>query len=149
MAVLVDTGVLLRQFVPSDPGCERIHRALKQLRRGGAPATTFQNIAEFWNVSTRPPSSRGGYGLPATAVEARVRFIERRFRIITESFDSYVIWRNLVKKHALSGVAVHDARLAALVLSAGFESILTLNPRDFRRNKADKISCITPDEILS
>lgn len=148
MTVLVDTGVLLRQFVPSDPECERIHQALKRLRHGGAPATTFQNIAEFWNVSTRPLSSRGGYGLPATVVEARVRFIERRFRVVTESFDSYVIWRDLVKKHALSGVAVHDARIAAILLSAGFGSILTLNPRDFRRYEADNISCVTPGEVI-
>ncbi len=101
------------------------------------------------NVSTRPLSSRGGYGLSAAVVEARVRFIECRFQIVTDSFDSYLIWRDLVRKHALSGVAVHDARLAAILLSEGFDSILTLNPRDFRRYEADKISCVTPDEIIN
>lgn len=79
MSVLIDTGILLRLFVPADPVCQAIRDAVMHLRRHDRVATTFQNIAEFWHVSTRPPTARGGYGLSPIVVEARVRFIERSF----------------------------------------------------------------------
>jgi predicted nucleic acid-binding protein len=64
MPTLVDTGILLRGFARTDPQYSDIRRALLKLRRQGEEfLTSFQNIAEFVNVSTRPASARGGYGL--------------------------------------------------------------------------------------
>jgi predicted nucleic acid-binding protein len=59
MPTLVDTGILLRGFVRQDPQYREIRRALLRLRRDSEELlTTFQNIAEFVNVSTRPTSAR-------------------------------------------------------------------------------------------
>lgn len=64
MDVLVDTGVLLRLIITSDPGHFEARRAIKLLRaRGDKLVTLTQNAAEFWNVCTRPTSARGGLGL--------------------------------------------------------------------------------------
>ncbi len=55
MQYLVDAGVLLRLFDQSDSEHMTILKLFTSLRREGQNlATCPQNIAEFWNVSTRP-----------------------------------------------------------------------------------------------
>ena len=78
MRVLVDTCVLLRVFDRSDVAQQRlVFRALRKLwSNGDELVTTAQNIAEFWNVSTRPVTARGGYGLAVPIVEQRVQVVE-------------------------------------------------------------------------
>jgi predicted nucleic acid-binding protein len=45
----------------------------------------------------------------------------------------------------LTGVAVHDARLVAVMLARGIGSIVTLNERDFRRYSG--IAVLPPDKV--
>ena len=97
------------------------------------PVTSAQNIAEFWNVCTRPASARGGYGLSVTETERRVRLLERLFRVLTEIPAAYPLWRNLVVAHGVQGVQVHDARLVALLQAHGITHVITLNGADFAR----------------
>ena len=90
MQYLVDTGVWLRLFDRPDPEQPTIRNALCALRSSGhSLATCPQNIAEFWNVSTRPASARGGYGKSVATTERRVQFIERASTILAESPVSY------------------------------------------------------------
>ena len=59
MQILVDTGVLLRAFDRAAPEQRSIFRALRKLwSENHDLVTTSQNIAEFWNVSTRPAQAR-------------------------------------------------------------------------------------------
>jgi predicted nucleic acid-binding protein len=149
MPVLVDTGILLRAFVPADPDCGTIRSALHQLRRENEDlVTTFQNVAEFWNVSTRPATARGGYGVPVKMVKARVQFIERLGRRVIENDDVYREWKRLVARYDVKGVAVHDARLVATMLVHGIGRVLTGNDRDFRRYDAEGISGVTPQMLV-
>jgi predicted nucleic acid-binding protein len=149
MPVLVDTGILLRAFVPADPNCAPIREALMRLRRQNEQlVTSFQNIAEFVNVSTRPVSARGGYGLPLKIVEARVAFIERLGRRLPEIEATYQRWKGLLSKYGVTGVGVHDARLVALMLSHGVQQVITFNDRDFRRYEPEGIKVLTPQSIL-
>jgi predicted nucleic acid-binding protein len=98
--ILVDTGVLLRAFDRSAPEQRAIFRALRKLwSENHELATTSQNIAEFWNVSTRPASARGGLGLPVSVVEARVKVIEKLGAVLPFSTDAYHEWRRLVVQH--------------------------------------------------
>ena len=106
-------------------------RRLKQ--RGEELVTAAQNVAEFWNVATRPPSAHGGYGLSIAEAEHRLRITERLFSVVTESPTSYTFWRNLVRSSAVQGVQVHDARLVAIAQAHGITHILTLNVADFVR----------------
>ena len=58
MQYLVETGVLLRLFDRTDPVHDDIRKGLQLLRQvGHSLAVSSQNIAEFWNVSTRPSSA--------------------------------------------------------------------------------------------
>jgi len=77
MLVLIDTGILLRLLEPSDPHHASIRAALWTLRgRGDTLVTSAQNAAEFWNLCTRPASTRGGLGLTVVETNRRLRIID-------------------------------------------------------------------------
>jgi|SRR3990172_7194277 len=150
MPTLIDTGILLRGFARTDSQYRDIRRALLKLRRQGEEfLTSFQNIAEFTNVSTRPTSSRGGYGLSVEMTDKRVQFIETACRVVTETPSSYARWRDLVIRHRVSGVAVHDARLIAVMLVHGAQKLFTLNEGDFRRYEPEGIVVVTPQSLVA
>jgi predicted nucleic acid-binding protein len=150
MPTLVDTGILLRGFARNDSQYNEIRQALRKLRyQGEELLTSFQNIAEFHNVSTRPTAARGGYGLSNDVAQKRVAFIERACRVVTESPSSYGLWRDLLSRYGVNGVAVHDARLIAVMLDYGVRRMLTLNERDFRRYEPEGIRIATPQFILA
>lgn len=148
MRVLVDTGILLRAFDRSD--VERHRRIVRALRKlwsdNDELVTTAQNIAEFWNVSTRPVQARGGYGLPVAIVEQRVRVIERMGAILPFSRTAYLEWRRLLTLLQITGVAVHDARIVATMQESRITHIITLNDADFHRYPG--ITVLTPETVL-
>jgi predicted nucleic acid-binding protein len=60
MRVLVDTNILLRSAQPTHPLCSEATSAVsKLLRQEDAVFFCSQNIAEFWNVATRPAEVNG------------------------------------------------------------------------------------------
>lgn len=134
MLILADSGILLRLHEPRDARHVIVRRAVDALEaRGDELVTAPQNVAEFWNVSTRPATARGGFGLSLAVTEQRLQAVERTFTILTEPATAYVVWRRLVVAHAVLGKQVHDARLAALMMVHGITHVLTLNVVDFAR----------------
>lgn len=134
MLILVDSGVLLRLMERADPQHGAIRQAVRTLTaRGDELVTSLQNIAEFWNVCTRPAAARGGLGLDIGETERRVRVLERILTILAEHPAAYRSWRQLIVNHAVQGRQVHDARLVALMQAHGITHILTLNGSDFTR----------------
>ena len=141
MFVLADSGVLLRLLQRTDPDHSFVRQALRILRgRGDTIVVSSQNIAEFWNVCTRPPSARGGLGLTIVETDRRLRLVERVFEVIPDSATTYAIWRQLVTDHNVMGVQVHDARLVAWMRAWGISHVLTLNPGDFARYQPDVVA---------
>jgi hypothetical protein len=56
---LVDTNILLRMTRRSDPQHQIVDTALARLAsQGKILHYTHQNIAELWNVMTRPPGAQ-------------------------------------------------------------------------------------------
>jgi predicted nucleic acid-binding protein len=133
MSLLLDTGILLRAFDKRSPHRTDILRRIRaSLETDERVVVTVQNLAEFWNVSTRP-KEHNGYGLAHEVVARRVRIIESFAEVLVETPVSFVIWKRLVEELFVTGVQVHDARLVAVMRDSGIECILTLNPHDFRR----------------
>lgn len=95
---------------------------------------TLQNIAEFWNVMTRPVS-RNGFGLSLSDAEREVRLIEAGMNLLPDSAAVYAEWGRMIVQYAISGVQVHDARLAACMYVHNVNHVLTLNVADFNRFK--------------
>jgi predicted nucleic acid-binding protein len=81
MVVLLDSGILLRLVNRADPEHATVRAALRLLKqRGNVLVMATQNVAEFWNVCTRPASARGGYGLSVAETAQRLRLLERLSR---------------------------------------------------------------------
>ncbi len=134
MRILADSGILLRLFELGDPRTDAVVRTVVALQdRGDILVTAAQNVAEFWNVCTRPATARGGFGLSFTDTERRLEEVEGTLTLLTELPTTYATWRGLIVSHRVQGKQVHDARLAALMLSHGVTHIVTLNGRDFTR----------------
>jgi predicted nucleic acid-binding protein len=130
---LVDTNILLRMTRYHDPYYPVIDAALTLLIRNRTPLYyTHQNIAELWNAMTRPISSNG-FGLSIAEADREVRAIEAGISLLPDNATVYREWRRIVLRYGVSGVKVHDARLAAAMYVHGISHILTMNEADFNR----------------
>jgi predicted nucleic acid-binding protein len=107
---LIDTNILLRISRRQDPQHKVVDAALARLaERGTMLCYTLQNIAELWNAMTRPAT------------------------LLVDNEKVYREWRRIVLAYSVSGVQVHDARLAAAMYAHGVSHILTLDIGDFSR----------------
>ena len=133
MSVLVDTNVLLRSIEPLHPQHAIAVGAVYRLLAESTPVYfTLQNIAEFWNVATRPIENNGlGFSIPSTLGE--VEKIEDLLTLLPDTPAVYAEWKRLVVDHRVSGVKVHDARLIATMKTHGVRSLLTFDVDDFKR----------------
>lgn len=130
---LADSNILLRLTKRDHPQYSLVRGAVDALRKEGmTPAYTLQNMAEFWNASTRP-TGKNGFGLTVVETERNARVIERSFTFLADTEAVYREWRKIVVHYGVSGVQVHDARLAAALYAHGLSEILTLNSADFAR----------------
>lgn len=146
MRYLVDSNVLLRLLQRNDPHHSTIHQAVRALlARGDELCCAPQNIVELWNVSTRPATARGGFGLTTAETDRRVRLIERVFTVLEETPAVYPEWRRLVVNHSVAGVQVHDARIVAVMNVHAVTHVLTLKGADFSRYAGT--TCVAPDEV--
>jgi predicted nucleic acid-binding protein len=142
---LVDTNILLRIARRSDPQHKLIDAALTKLALEGTTLHyTHQNIAELWNAMTRP-ITRNGFGLTAAEAEREVRVIEAGMSLLPDNEAIYREWRRIVVQHAVSGVQVYDARLAAATVVHGISHILTLNVTDFSRYSG--LTAVHPNSV--
>src|SRR5260370_11577222 len=130
---VVDTNILLRIAKRSDPQHQLVDAALGKLVLEGATLHyTHQNIAELWNVMTRP-IARNGFGLTTTEAEREVRAIEEGMSFLPDNEAIYREWLRIVMQSSGSGVQGYDARVAAGMIVNGIRHILTTAVNDFSR----------------
>jgi predicted nucleic acid-binding protein len=147
MGVLVDTNVLLRSAQPSHPLSFHATGAVSKLiRKGDAVFFCPQNIAEFWNVATRP-AHLNGLGLSHEEALQEVKSIEGVLILLPDIPAIYGAWKEIVRDHEVQGVKVYDARLIATMKVYAVESILTFNASDFKRYS--KITAIHPSSVVT
>jgi predicted nucleic acid-binding protein len=115
MRVLVDTNILLRSVQPNHPLCSQAtHAVAKLIRQKDSVFFCAQNIAEFWNVATRP-AERNGLGLSPEEALQEVRNIEKSLTLLPDVPAIYSAWKQIVAAHQVKGVKVYDARLVAIM----------------------------------
>jgi predicted nucleic acid-binding protein len=130
---LVDSNILIRWVQPADPDYALVESVLASLVGSGAILCyASQNLAEFWNASTRP-AERNGFGLSPAEADRRARRFESRLRLLPDSLAIHEEWRRLLVDYGVSGVQVHDAHLVAAMRVHGVKRILTFNTKDFAR----------------
>lgn len=143
---LADSNILLRLAKRDHPEYRVVRSAVKTLHENDIQlAYTLQNLAEFWNASTRP-ANKNGFGLSIEETENNAREIERSFMFLPDNDAVFREWRRIVFRFRVSGVQVHDARIAASMYAHGIAHILTFNGSDFTRFTA--ISAIHPNSVL-
>jgi len=142
---LIDTNILLRATRRTDPHHPVVAMALARLALQETTLHyTLQNIAELWNVMTRPVA-RNGFGLTVNEAEHEVRAIEAGMILLPDGEAVYPRWRQIVVQYGILGVQVHDARLAASMYVHGVSHILTLNVADFSRFVG--LSALHPNDV--
>jgi predicted nucleic acid-binding protein len=110
MRVLVDTNILLRSAQPSHPSYSQATLAVSGLmRRNDELFFCSQNIAEFWNVATRPVD-RNGLGLSLDEVLREVRSIEDLFTLVPDISAVYTVWKRLVEEQRVQGASKYTTR---------------------------------------
>ncbi len=135
-AHLIDSNILLRISKRDDPDHAVVDAALGRLADAGASLCyTHQNIAEFWNVATRPVD-QNGFGLSIGDADRQIRSFEKGMVLLPDNEAIYYEWRRLLVTHVVSGAKVHDARLVASMKVHRITHLLTLNTSDFARYPA-------------
>ena len=144
---LIDSNILLRVSRRGDPVYQIVDGALDRLlKEDAALYYTHQNIAEFWNVWTRP-ADKNGFGLTGETAAQEIGKFEHMMRLAADSAAVYGKWREIVSEYRVTGVQVHDARLVAAMLVHGIPNILTLNAADFARC-AKIITSVHPGSLI-
>ncbi len=146
MPYMADTNILLRFVAPNDPNHVLVRDVIYSLLTGSLEVCyTSQNLAEFWNVCTRPITARSGFGLSVEETDLRAKVIESYLTFLPDSEAVHLEWRRLVVTYSVMGVKVHDARLVAAMLVHGVTDILTFNTDDFKR--FSQITAVHPTAI--
>lgn len=131
--IAIDTNVLVQSFRSELPR----HAAALALVSGSMNGTDdwaicWPSVHEFLAVVTRPR-----YVNPPTPMQAALQAVHQwrqspSLRLLTEREDHFNRLEELLIPGGVIGGAIHDARIAAICLSHGVESIVTLD-RDFSR----------------
>lgn len=145
--ILVDTNILLRSAQPNHPLCTLSVQAVsKLLRQNAAVFFCPQNIAEFWNVATRPVEVNG-LGLSLGEALQEIAGIESLLTLLPDIPAIYPVWKQLVRDHGVRGVKVYDARLVAIMTVYAVDSVLTFNVADFKRYGT--VEALQPAAVLA
>ena len=149
MAYLLDTGVLLRLVNEEDAQHEVVRLAAEMLAsRRDRLVTTTQNVAEFWNVATRPPTDNG-LGISVEIVNEAIRaVIEPICTVVREHSRHFVELKRLLTIYQIVGKQVHDARLVASMVTWKIDRILTLNEKHFKRFEVEGIVVQSPRAVI-
>src|SRR5260370_42704508 len=133
MRVLVGTNILLRSVQPNHALCSQAaHAVSKLIRQKDAVFFCPQNIAEFWNVATRP-AERNGLGMSPEEALQEGSNIEKSLTLLPDVPAIYSAWKQIVATHKVQDVKVYYARRAAIMSVYAVESVLTFNSVDFER----------------
>lgn len=131
---LPDSNIWLRIANPNDPLYSIASDAIEFLRRRNDLIYLVpQSLYEFWSVSTRPTTSRGGLGLLPSAAKTEMDRLRTLFTFLPDMPEIFKQWEILVQTYGVSGVKAHDARLVAAMQVHGLTHILTFNADDFIR----------------
>jgi predicted nucleic acid-binding protein len=150
MATLLDTGILLRLLDKKDALHALVEEAVDLLiARQEDLVITTQNIAELWNVATRPLANNGLALPPTDVAELYDHTIDPMCAVLVETKFLPVVLRRLLIQYNAIGKHVHDVRLVAMMLVWQVDNLLTLNERDFRRYEPEGITIITPKSLTT
>ena len=133
MDIIVDSNVLLRMLLVSDPHhAAFVSTVDRLLREGNKLFVNAQILSEFWSVATRPKESNG-LGMTPDWAHREIESATGWLEIAPESANLSAELLRMAKQYSVSGKQIHDARIAAFMSLTGIRAILTRNEADYRR----------------
>lgn len=131
--IAVDTNILVHAHRRDSRWHAQAAQVLRSLAEGRSPwSIPCPCLHEFFAIAThsriyRPPST------PGEALEQVQAWRESPSLVLLAEDDEYwPILESVVRRSAVSGPAIHDARIAALCMRHGVRELLTAD-RDFSR----------------
>ncbi len=145
---LADSNVWLRSSEPAHPMHPAATTAVQTVLETDDIFLVPQTMNEFWRVVTAPlDQQRGGFGWTVTEADLKIQQLELDFPMKYDTAEVYRRWRATVLTLGITGIQVHDARLAAAMLAHGLTHILTFNVKDFQRYVPLGITVVHPNDI--
>lgn len=145
MRILLDSNIIQRNAVVSDPQHPEVNAALVRLiEQGWELCIGFQNIAEFYVVATRPVDVNGLGLTPERAIQ-EIEVMLATYTLLPDHLNTQAYWLDLCRHHRVQGRTAHDTRLVALMLAHSVTHLLTLNTADFARYT--EITCLSPADV--
>lgn len=92
-----------------------------------------QCLYEFYEVATRPASSRGELGYTPAQAKTEMNRLRSIFNFLPDTADIFTEWIQIIDVYGVSGVAAHDARIVAAMQVHGISNLLAFNTVDFVR----------------
>lgn len=89
-----------------------------------------QVLVELWGVLTRP-ADKNGMGWTPREAAPQIDYLLANFPLLDEPQQLFRTWLRFARERNVSGVRVHDLRLAALMQLHGMTDLLTYNEKDF------------------
>lgn len=132
--LFLDTNVLLAASDGDRPEHENIVAAFNTDWPGSGVTLYLsgQVMREYLSVATRPRQVNG-LGLTVPQARGNMRAFSARTRFLDETEAVATRLLGLAEERDVGGKQVHDANIVATMLAHGVISLITLNPRDFRR----------------
>ncbi|MDY7027235.1 MAG: PIN domain-containing protein [Spirochaetota bacterium] len=128
---LVDTNILLTATDRSRPEHTAAREVFLQAPAAGAHlCISGQIIREYVVVATRPVEVNG-LGLTSDEAIHNIESFKRRMLFLEETEPVTIELISLVRKYKLSGKAIHDANIIALMHEQNIHMLITQNPDDF------------------
>lgn len=145
---LADSNVWLRSSEPDHPMYSAATHAVKTILEKDDIALVPQTMNEFWRVVTAPlDKQRGGFGWDVAQADKKIQQLEMNFSMKYDTAEVYRKWRATVLTLGVTGIQVHDARIAAAMLAHGLTHILTFNVKDFQRYVSLGITVVHPNDV--
>jgi hypothetical protein len=95
--ILLDTNILLRYALATDPNYGTVDTAVNALHQNGEVLSVVpQNLYEFWATATRPITANG-LGLTVSECQVQIGRIKRLFRMLPDLPTLLGEWERLVR----------------------------------------------------
>jgi toxin-antitoxin system PIN domain toxin len=131
--IAVDTNILVYAHRVDSPWHAKAVRVVTELAEGVSLwAIPWPCLHEFIAIVTHPRIYAPPTPLRDALYQVQCWLESPTLVTLSESDDFFPTWRGMIESSAVSGAAVHDARVAALCVHHGVRRLLSAD-RDFSR----------------
>jgi predicted nucleic acid-binding protein len=131
-SIFVDTNVLVATSFSGAPFHDRAVRALDSLKAASVELWISRQVLRELLVTLSRPQAWGG-DMNGQVLATHIQRLLAYYKVAEENSAATNLLLNFVRDGRARGKQVHDAAIAAVMLSHGIKRLLTLNTAHFER----------------